>query len=67
MQAEEVAAFVNHHFSIVVQCIENEEGTVDKFMGDAVMAFWQNSEKQGHGAERALPCGAGYFCCNTTG
>lgn len=53
MQAEEVAAFVNHHFSIVVQCIENEEGTVDKFMGDAVMAFWQNSEKLGHGAERA--------------
>ena len=53
MQAEEVAAFVNHHFSIVVQCIENEEGTVDKFMGDAVMAFWQNSERLGHGAERA--------------
>jgi adenylate cyclase len=40
MSAPEVAAFVNHHFSIVVGCIEVEGGTVDKFMGDAVMAFW---------------------------
>jgi len=53
MRAEQVAAFVNHHFSIVVQCIENEGGTVDKFMGDAVMAYWQNNEEQGHSAERA--------------
>lgn len=40
MSAPEVAAFVNHHFSMVVGCIELEGGTVDKFMGDAVMAFW---------------------------
>ncbi|MFT4730659.1 MAG: adenylate cyclase [Granulosicoccus sp.] len=40
MSAPEVAAFVNHHFSMVVGCIEAEGGTVDKFMGDAVMAFW---------------------------
>ena len=40
MSAPEVAAFVNHHFSLVVGCIEAEGGTVDKFMGDAVMAFW---------------------------
>lgn len=53
MLAEEVAAFVNHHFSIVVKCIEDEEGTVDKFMGDAVMAFWQDSAVQGDHAERA--------------
>ena len=53
MAAEEVAAFVNHHFSIVVDCIENEGGIVDKFMGDAVMAFWQNSGSQENSAERA--------------
>lgn len=46
MLAEEVAAFVNHHFSLVVECIEAEEGTVDKFMGDAVMAFWQDSSTE---------------------
>ncbi|MFK7862524.1 MAG: adenylate/guanylate cyclase domain-containing protein [Granulosicoccus sp.] len=53
MLAEEVAAFVNHHFSLVVQCIESEGGTVDKFMGDAVMAFWQNTEGEEHSAVRA--------------
>ena len=46
MLAEEVAAFVNHHFSLVVECIEAEDGTVDKFMGDAVMAFWQDSSTE---------------------
>ncbi len=53
MMAEELAAFVNHHFSMVVECIEAEEGIVDKFMGDAVMAFWQESGEPGNSAERA--------------
>jgi len=57
MLAEEVAAFVNHHFSLVVKCIEAEEGTVDKFIGDAVMAFWQDASaeepEQPNSAERA--------------
>jgi len=47
MLAEEVATFLNHHFSMIVSCIENENGTVDKFMGDAVMAFWQDVETDG--------------------
>ena len=53
MRAEEVAAFVNHHFSLVVQCIEHEGGTVDKFIGDSVMAFWQETKDEEQGAERA--------------
>ena len=54
MSATEVAAFVNHHFSLVVSCIEAEQGTVDKFMGDAVMAFWDAPTNQRDGnAERA--------------
>lgn len=53
MQAEEVAAFVNHHFSIVVCCIENEGGIVDKFIGDSVMAFWQDTKDDVNSAERA--------------
>ena len=48
-----ITAFVNHHFSLVVECIESEEGTVDKFMGDAVMAFWQETGGEGNNAERA--------------
>lgn len=53
MSAPEVASFVNHHFSLVVSCIEAEDGTVDKFMGDAVMAFWGAPDKQSDSAERA--------------
>jgi adenylate cyclase len=40
MTAAEVAAFVNQHLSLVAACVEREGGTIDKFIGDAVMAFW---------------------------
>lgn len=53
MQASEVAAFVNHHFSLVGRCIEEQEGTIDKFIGDAVMAFWGAPDTQQDSAERA--------------
>ena len=53
MPAAEVAAFVNFHFSIIVDCIEAEGGTVDKFIGDAVMAFWGAPEEQPDAPERA--------------
>ena len=53
MSAPEVAAFVNHHFSLVAGCIEAEDGTIDKFMGDSVMAFWGAPDLQTDSAERA--------------
>ena len=40
MTAGEVAAFINHHLSLISACVEREGGTIDKFIGDAVMAFW---------------------------
>jgi adenylate cyclase len=40
MSAAEVADFINQHLSLVAACIEREGGTIDKFIGDAVMAFW---------------------------
>jgi adenylate cyclase len=40
MSAAEVAGFINQHLSLVSACIEREGGTIDKFIGDAVMAFW---------------------------
>lgn len=40
MTAGEVAAFVNQHLSLIAACVEREGGTIDKFIGDAVMAFW---------------------------
>ena len=52
MQAPELANFLNKHFSLVVKCIETEDGIVDKYMGDAVMAYWSESE-EGHSANNA--------------
>ena len=40
MSAGEVAAFINQHLSLVSTCVEQAGGTIDKFIGDAVMAFW---------------------------
>ncbi len=51
--AAEVAALLNRHFGILTSAIEAEEGTVDKFIGDSVMAFWGAPEKQKNRAIRA--------------
>ena len=40
MSAAEVADFINHHLALIDDCIEREGGTIDKYIGDAVMAFW---------------------------
>ena len=40
MDASEVAQFINQHIGIVAKCIAAHEGTIDKYIGDAVMAFW---------------------------
>lgn len=53
MSAREVAALVNHHFALIGECIDAEEGTIDKFIGDSVMAIWGAPEKQKNRAERA--------------
>ena len=40
MSATEVAEFINQHLSLVSSCVEHEGGTIDKFIGDAVMGVW---------------------------
>jgi adenylate cyclase len=40
MPAAEVAEFLNRHLALMAECIEREGGTIDKYIGDAVMAFW---------------------------
>ncbi len=51
--AAEIAELLNQHFTIVTHAIEADGGTVDKFIGDSVMAFWGAPEKQKHRAIRA--------------
>ncbi len=53
MTASEVASYVNEHFTLLAECIEAEDGIVDKFIGDSVMAFWGAPDIQTDSAERA--------------
>ena len=53
LPAAEVADLLNRHFALLGACIEAEEGTIDKFIGDGLMAFWGAPEKQRDHAERA--------------
>ena len=40
MRAAEVADFINRHLSLLASCVEETGGTIDKYIGDALMAFW---------------------------
>jgi len=51
--ASEVAAFLNEHFALLGTCVEAEGGTIDKFIGDALMAFWGAPDAQDDAAARA--------------
>ncbi len=53
MPPAEVAAMLNRHFEIINTCIEETGGTLDKYIGDAVMAFWGAPGHQDDHAERA--------------
>lgn len=54
MSPQETADWLNRHFTRIAACIEEEGGTVDKFIGDAVMAFWGAPDEQPDHAARAL-------------
>ncbi len=59
--AEALADFLNHHFALIAAAVEDTGGTLDKFIGDAVMAFWGAPETQPDHAERA--CRAAQDIC----
>ena len=54
MTAGETAELLNHHFALLSACVEDEGGTIDKFIGDALMAFWGAPDPQPDQADRAV-------------
>lgn len=54
MSAAKTAEFLNDHFRLIGNVINDHDGTIDKFIGDSVMAFWGAPEPQSNHAERAF-------------
>lgn len=53
MSAEELTAFINSFLTPLSDIIIDAGGTIDKYMGDAVLAFWNAPIDQADHAERA--------------
>ena len=53
---EEVARALNAYFSRMTHTVHQHGGTLDKFIGDAVMAFWNAPLPEPAHAARALAC-----------
>ncbi len=54
MAPQQLAAFMNAYLSIVTGAILGEGGTVDKYVGDAVVAFWNAPLDQADHASRCI-------------
>jgi adenylate cyclase len=53
MLPEKLAAFINEYLSPMTRIVFDEKGTLDKYIGDAVMAFWNAPIEQPDHALRA--------------
>jgi len=56
LQPEEVVSILNEYFTEMSKSIFKWEGTLDKFAGDQIMAFWGAPFEQPNHAELAVQC-----------
>lgn len=54
MPPDEIAALLSEYFTAMVDCVFRHGGTLDKFIGDAIMAQWGAPVAQDDDADRAL-------------
>ncbi|MFL5560759.1 MAG: adenylate/guanylate cyclase domain-containing protein [Gemmatimonadaceae bacterium] len=54
MTPEEIATLLSEYFSEMVECVFRNNGTLDKFIGDAVMAQWGAPIGEPDDADRAM-------------
>ena len=53
---QETMDVLNDYMEAMTQVVFAHEGTVDKYIGDCIMAFWNAPEPQHDHAERAVKC-----------
>ena len=53
---QEVVSRLNEYLGAMVQVIEQHDGTIDKFIGDGIMAYWGAPLSQPDHAKRAIDC-----------
>jgi adenylate cyclase len=54
--SDKIVFWLNDYFSHMVECVEKTSGTIDKFIGDAVMAHWGTAYTSGSPAQDAINC-----------
>ena len=54
--AEIIVEMLNEYFELMVNSVFKFEGTLDKFMGDGIMAFWGAPVVHGDDAARCIAC-----------
>jgi len=50
----EVVSFLNEYMTLMVECVNQTNGVVDKYIGDAIMAIWGTPISHGNDAENAV-------------
>jgi adenylate cyclase len=60
MTPDKLAEVLGRYFQVMAQTIQGEKGTIDKYIGDAVMAFWNSPEAVAN--HEILACRAALRC-----